>query len=1047
LDGYGRFNEHVIELKPGLQLILGPNEQGKSTIRNFLIDMLYGQRRGPQLRNFEDANELRRPWNGGDRYAGRLIYVLDDGREIEVQRDFDKKRGSVAVFDRKHMRDITAEFQRLKNREPNFAEEHLGLSKAVFIGAATIGPMSLDDLGDDDALAQIREKIVSLADTSDESGTAECALRILSERIAEIGRPVSHSKKPLPVARARLDRLDQELARARSAAAEIGAIEARWNTVSEQLKTSKRRKATLEDELNAIDRRDRAQRLAEAQRVQTRIDEVTQTCFTYSSVREFPLEQTPDVQRAANAAATARAQADRTSAELAEFERQFGEESATLEADGVPLLVEVAESTEQELSALDGKIVRLRERIEEFEAELSRSRERLSRAQQDLQSLPDFSRLGADPVAWLTQLATSFRVARQSRNAAVEKLKRVREEIARRRAMHGPVAELFSGFQNFPAESREYEVASRVNEDRIAHLRSEIESLRIEADERHDSGPYSLWTAGIFGGVALACVAAAIWFRAQYIYLPAIAGAAAMSMSFARWLWSRKALRKTEHELLRAQEELIAAEREHLSLGERINAVASTAGAASLRELEALHDSHVREESELSSLAASETQLTQEAQEECDQVTNLFDRLQETFRSVGEHVELEEDIDAAAGRAMSRYQEYRDAKRRLGESRDRPAQLQQQIAAVKAELDECQRTEVDRALAVRRVLREAGFREEARYTNVLAALQAYHVRTAQVRDKFGRVAVLRERINALRARLEAEQLDVVKQDEALTNRLCAAGAESIEQWQELAKQAKAYRDAWDERARLQERIDAALRGESIASMRSLVEKEGSGIGALARNIEEVKLDLRKCAIEIELFANEERDLQIALTQKAAGQRSLNEVEEEREEVAARVAELELEIEATACAATLIEEAARDRHARIAPRIATIAGHYLGRITHGAYNEVMVSRELTITVRIPQTAKLSDDPKRLLSKGTADQVYLALRLALVQAMSASGESIPLLLDDPFANYDDARLANALELLTEIGQSHQVLLFTCRQDVARAAKKKNVPVLNI
>ncbi|MCC6155680.1 MAG: AAA family ATPase, partial [Candidatus Hydrogenedentes bacterium] len=200
LDGYGRFSDHRIELKPGLQVILGPNEQGKSTIRNFISDMLYGQRRGAQ-RNFDDANELRRPWSGGERYAGRLVYVLDDEREIEVQRDFDKKRGTISVFDRTHMRDITAEFERLKNKEPNFAEQHLGLSKAVYLSTATIGPMTLDDLGDDDALAQIREKIVSLADTSDESGTADAALRILNDRITEIGRAVSHSKKPLPLAK------------------------------------------------------------------------------------------------------------------------------------------------------------------------------------------------------------------------------------------------------------------------------------------------------------------------------------------------------------------------------------------------------------------------------------------------------------------------------------------------------------------------------------------------------------------------------------------------------------------------------------------------------------------------------------------------------------------------------------------------------------------------------------------------------------------------------------------------------------------------------
>ncbi|MCL4219606.1 MAG: AAA family ATPase, partial [Candidatus Hydrogenedentes bacterium] len=42
LDGYGRFSGKDLEVAPGFQIIVGPNEQGKSTVRNFIGDMLYG---------------------------------------------------------------------------------------------------------------------------------------------------------------------------------------------------------------------------------------------------------------------------------------------------------------------------------------------------------------------------------------------------------------------------------------------------------------------------------------------------------------------------------------------------------------------------------------------------------------------------------------------------------------------------------------------------------------------------------------------------------------------------------------------------------------------------------------------------------------------------------------------------------------------------------------------------------------------------------------------------------------------------------------------
>ena len=73
--------------------------------------------------------------------------------------------------------------------------------------------------------------------------------------------------------------------------------------------------------------------------------------------------------------------------------------------------------------------------------------------------------------------------------------------------------------------------------------------------------------------------------------------------------------------------------------------------------------------------------------------------------------------------------------------------------------------------------------------------------------------------------------------------------------------------------------------------------------------------------------------------------------------------------------------------------------------------------------------------------------LALRLALVQSVSEVGEPVPMLLDDPFANYDDGRLARTMNLISDIAKVNQVLLFTCREDVARAAESVNAPIIRL
>ncbi|MCL4695281.1 MAG: AAA family ATPase, partial [Candidatus Hydrogenedentes bacterium] len=364
LDGYGRFTDRAIELAPGLQVILGPNEQGKTTVRCFVGDMLYGQKRSAQQRLYDDSNELRRPWSEADTYGGRIVYELDGGREIEVQRSFDRKRESVSVFDRTHGRDITAEFERLRNREPNFAEQHLGLSKAVYLNAATIGHLTLDDLGDEDALTQIRERILALADSSEETGSADIALKRLAERVVKIGRPAAHSKRPLPIAQARLRGLEDELRIAQVRRGELRTLEARRLAVLEQRDAVAERRAELEEELAQLERQERVERLEEATRLAAAIDRATQECFALGAVRDFPLEVNADVQRTANAVSTTRAQVERTRKEREDLLHQLREERDRLGPLADEAFAEISEETESELAEHESVIARLQERLE-----------------------------------------------------------------------------------------------------------------------------------------------------------------------------------------------------------------------------------------------------------------------------------------------------------------------------------------------------------------------------------------------------------------------------------------------------------------------------------------------------------------------------------------------------------------------------------------------------------------------------------------------------------------------------------------------------------
>lgn len=68
-----------------------------------------------------------------------------------------------------------------------------------------------------------------------------------------------------------------------------------------------------------------------------------------------------------------------------------------------------------------------------------------------------------------------------------------------------------------------------------------------------------------------------------------------------------------------------------------------------------------------------------------------------------------------------------------------------------------------------------------------------------------------------------------------------------------------------------------------------------------------------------------------------------------------------------------------------------------------------------------------------SSGLADQVYLALRLALAKVFSYQVESLPIILDDILVRFDENRQRSALELLAELGKNQQIWLFTCQCSV--------------
>lgn len=1044
LDGYGRFTGREIEFRDGLQVVLGANEQGKTTMRSFITDMLYGQKASATQRRYDESHLLRRPWGDNGVYGGRMTYLLDNGQEFEVHRSFDRKNESVQVFNHTHGREVTSEFPLARNREIEFADRQLGLSKIIFANVAVIGHASLETLGDEDALLQIGEKIASLADTADEASSSAAAVKHLDAYAARIGRLVPNSKRPLPLAKARLDQLDAELAEASRARDEVAGLEKRLRTARAELQALRQDQAGLDQQIRKLEQSERVSRLHKAESIQHHIETLTQQLFGLAKAKDFPLEQEEVFNRALNATETAREQVARTEARVKELLRRYEEACRNLENDAVEIQ-DLPEQFEERLKELDAQIARLRDFTEDFEKAQQTAREDIERAEHELAALPDFGTLGNDPVSWINQQANSFSLARQERDHAAEALKRLEADREHREAALALPREIFAQFDDFPAAARDYAVESKLAEERCIHQRKRIEEAQRDLETYEEDLP-NFRAMAIFGALlSIILVVFAAVTGNKGLYIVEVFALGVFVYNMAHWIHARINLRQQHAIIDEAEAEIARLNSEGEAREAAMTAIIAQAECESFRELEALYERYIKERNELETLMGEREQQGHQARVEESHVDQKLARLKGEFAALDETIETEEDVQAAASRAIAKYQKYCEAKRRREEQERQLDHLALEAGRAAEKLAAKGAEEKRLSLEVRKLLRDAGYKEEANHTSALSALRAYGIRIAQLRPRRASADALKQQADEFAQQLEQDRRDLEQAREELSQLLDNVGVDTVEAYRALAAQAREYREARIKRSSLGDQLDTLLGNDTIESLRSAVERENGDDQLPLEDGPGLKAAFEQATAEIEARGKEIHSLELAIAERCAGLRSVNEIEEERAAVAQRVEDLQLELDATAHAAAIIEEVARDRHSRIAPVLAKAASRYLSHITKGVYSELMLSRDLQVTVRIPQTEKLNSTPQKNLSKGTVDQIYLALRLALVTSLCEESERVPMLLDDPFANYDDERLEQALALLKSLQELPQILLFTCRDDVADTARRLGVPVL--
>ncbi|WP_055108670.1 AAA family ATPase [Paenibacillus ihumii] len=143
---------------------------------------------------------------------------------------------------------------------------------------------------------------------------------------------------------------------------------------------------------------------------------------------------------------------------------------------------------------------------------------------------------------------------------------------------------------------------------------------------------------------------------------------------------------------------------------------------------------------------------------------------------------------------------------------------------------------------------------------------------------------------------------------------------------------------------------------------------------------------------------------------------------------------------------LISRARRVYEEERQPEVLRLASAYLRTMTGGRYERIVLkmgSQEL-----LAEHRDYGAIGSGALSRGTAEQLYLSMRLALADAVSHH-RSIPLLLDDLLVNFDAARMQGAISVLKEVALKRQMIMMTCHAHVVEgiAAQIPEAQIINL
>ncbi len=244
VNGFGQLKDRDFDFGPQINIVYGENEKGKSTLHNFIENMLYhSYKTGMKTRKATGLIDKYKPW-GSSKYSGAL--TVFDGETRRIEKDFSAPtKIKISIHDKTGVEvsdsyDFDSVF-----KEAKFGARHFGLSKVMFKNTVSIGQM--DKSTDKEASTEIKKYVSNIEDAKDATISVHDVLEKIKKEKDDIGKK-TRSKTRYAIRDKRIKELEAELKASLEVVDEIDSLQI-------DLVRAKAEKEDVEDRLALINTR------------------------------------------------------------------------------------------------------------------------------------------------------------------------------------------------------------------------------------------------------------------------------------------------------------------------------------------------------------------------------------------------------------------------------------------------------------------------------------------------------------------------------------------------------------------------------------------------------------------------------------------------------------------------------------------------------------------------------------------------------------------------------------------------------------------------